>query len=1222
MKKLYFTFQLLFSLGIFYSNVIEAQNCSLLKATFQTYESRCAATGAIKISATGGSGSYQYKTIGPVNTNFTSTDSITGLSAGSYTVVVNDISTNCTFTESGIVVPGSYSAPGFTLTNVDVSCENGSNGSITAASLENGRSPFTFSIVAPSPMGVGTTNNTGIFNNLSAGDYSIRLTDSCGGIQTRTVTINNYTWQIKSDQFTKVSCNTVTGSLTVEDSKGNISTSGGIPGFSYGIIIQPGDTTWSQSPNFAFGVNAGTNSIIALARDSCGNIQEVTAQVSLTPSLNANVSISNTTCNSFTASVSGVTNFFSPSFCLYDSNNNQISCNSTGVFTGLTYGSYCIQAHDVCTDTTVSRCFSAAPPVVSVGSNVSISNKTCTSFNVAITGQSGLTNPTYCLLDSNNVSISCNTTGQFTNLPYEHYCITIKDGCIDTTITRCFSVGRPTPVINPVIVPNYITCTNFGIVVGGDSLTNPQYCLTDTNGVVIACNNTGVFDSVALGNYCVSVHDGCTDTTITRCFNVGPPVVVNDVTISETNQTCSTFTASAMSQNLQNPYFCLYNNSGVLIICDSSGVFNNLSYGSYCIKSQNSCPDTIFTNCFTFSPPVPSVSNFVNITNNACTTFSAAITGQQNLTNPTYCIINSSNDTLQCNNTGQFDSLAYGSYCITIANTCYDTTIKVCFSNSPTPLVLMVNAVKSCSYGYSKFNINVTGTLPVNLQIYNPGDTLILDRTYSVNNFSIDSIPDLDGGLNYTVIGTNNCGNTDTIHVAPVISIFTHIPSVIPLCPGSLWENGSGDIVTTAASNTGHLNVEIIQKGNTILNPKLLPDSAKGSTYVFDNLGPSTYIIKYRANDGCNENIYDTVNITPYQYPNLSKSSAYQCDNNGFSVSAVASYGVSPFTYSIIGSSPSTPSIIAGPQSSPVFNINNGSTYSLVRLRALDACGNAALADASILPLANDGITVSSNCFTNPSTLSVDTIYNSTYSWYIKTSDTASDSTLISTETSYSIPNLLPTDTGIYICHIIVNSGCINRIYYFDLNGNCSETLPVSLLAFSGKFVDDQVLLNWSISHGNNLNQIIIERENANGTFVEIGSINPQTDPGINQYQFLDNKPGYQNFYRIKLLNNDNTFTYSNIIFLQKQSNTGVNIYPNPATDLLNVVFTNANNHVYEVSLLNILNQKIAEFTLVNNGNQLQISKPKYLASGVYILWFIDTTTNEQFSQKVIFKPE
>src|SRR5687768_861260 len=149
MQKVYFLvlIGLCFCTGTPFSSI--AQDCSSLKATAAGYESRCAATGSIKIIATGGSGSYKYKVSGPVNSNYTTSDSITGLSAGTYTITVNDIVNNCTVTSSGIVVPGTYQDPRFSLNGTDVSCENGNNASIVISMQQFGRAPFTYTIVAP-----------------------------------------------------------------------------------------------------------------------------------------------------------------------------------------------------------------------------------------------------------------------------------------------------------------------------------------------------------------------------------------------------------------------------------------------------------------------------------------------------------------------------------------------------------------------------------------------------------------------------------------------------------------------------------------------------------------------------------------------------------------------------------------------------------------------------------------------------------------------------------------------------------------------------------------------------------------------------------------------------------------------------------------------------------------------------------------------------------------
>ncbi len=1223
MQKIYFFVQIAICFCTILPKSTDGQICDSLKATFATYESRCAATGSIKVFVTGGSGAYKYKTAGPVNSNYTTSDSITGLSAGVYTITINDISTNCTIAQSNVVVAGSYKDPRFTLSGVHVSCDNGSNASITVNGQQFGREPFAYTIVAPSPMGVGTTNNSGIFTDLIGGDYRIRMTDSCGGIQTRSITINNYNWWIDAYAFNKISCDSASGFIKVVDSRGNVSTLGAIPGFTYGLVRQPGDTVWSATATFTAYVS-GISSVDIIAKDGCGIIKKGNTSLMFNASVGATVNFSNQNCLTFTASLTNLKNFFIPDYCLYDSNNVQISCNTTGVFNNLTYGRYCIKAHDSCLDTTISRCFTVSPPPIFIGNNVNIYSKNCTTFSAAIVGQIGLTNPTYCLFDSADVQVVCNSSGVFNNLAYGSYCIKTKDGCRDTTILRCFTVKKPRPVIPLSITPSYVDCNNITVTIGGDSLFSPIFCLYDTSGALIRCNNTGIFDHLTPGNQCVTVYDPCYDTTISRCFSVGIAVIANDLTVTISNKNCSTFTVKSNSNNLTAAQYCLYNQAGLLVSCNTTGLFNNLAYGYYCLKAKNNCPDTLFTNCFTVSPPTPSVRNNVTILDKTCTTFKATITNQQNLTNPQYCIYNASNVLVNCNSTGTFTNLIYGDYCIKIVNTCYDTTIIRCFSSWPKPVTLAVNSYKSCSYGYSSFGITVSGeNLPVNIKIYNPDSSLFFEKNYNSGSINIDSIPGTQTGQTYTVIATDFCGVADTIQASATASIVTHSAIVFAQCPSAAWQNGSGKIQLTTSTNMGIFTVRIIKKNGATLSPQLVPNSVSGGVFTFNDLGTGTYIVSYKVNDVCNRFLYDTVKIDPYYYPNLNRSSAYQCDVSGFSIGAVANNGVGPFSYEIIGSSPISPSIIQGPQASPVFTIDNGINYSLVRLRALDACGNATLGDASILPLADYKIFVDSNCFQSTTTLSVDTIFNSTYSWFRKEKYNSTDSTFIGSGYSVFIPFLSASDTGTFICHLAVNNGCVKRTYVYNLTGLCYMILPVNLSSFAGKLVNEQVRLNWNAANEADLKKYIIERSNNDNNYTEIGRINPKANsPTSQQYEFVDTKPGLgKNLYRLKLLYRDNSVGNSNSISINRSSGSSkIQCYPNPVSNILTVNFNSTTKSEYKVTLLNLLNQAVYQTSFITvNNNVLQIPRSKTIGKGIYVLKIFNLNTNEQFSEKIIF---
>lgn len=128
-----------------------SQNCSNITVTYSATESRCIATGTLQINASGGSGNYNYKATGPTSTGFTSSSLITGLQPGTYTITVRDIVANCNFDVNNVIISGSYSDPRFALIQTDVTCNNGNDGTITATSLQYGRAPFTYMIVAPHP---------------------------------------------------------------------------------------------------------------------------------------------------------------------------------------------------------------------------------------------------------------------------------------------------------------------------------------------------------------------------------------------------------------------------------------------------------------------------------------------------------------------------------------------------------------------------------------------------------------------------------------------------------------------------------------------------------------------------------------------------------------------------------------------------------------------------------------------------------------------------------------------------------------------------------------------------------------------------------------------------------------------------------------------------------------------------------------------------------------
>ncbi len=738
-------------------------------------------------------------------------------------------------------------------------------------------------------MGVGTTNGTGVFTGLIPGEYAVQLRDSCGGMQTRNISVQNYDWSVTSAPVSLVNCTIYHTVMNLVDSKGNTS-GAAFTGFQYGVVNSVGDTTWGSANAFDFDI-LQKRTVTLVVKDRCGRVRSINWTNSNRPSVFANVTINNQTCSGFNATITGQQNLTNPTYCLIDNMGYTVSCNSSGAFTNISYGSYSIEITNSCYDTVITRYFTQAQAVPAVTGSVNVSNyactdvtatvtgqqnltspvyclfnslgvqvgacngtgvfnnvpygnysvtitdgctgtvftknfsavkrtrsvaanasvggNTCTTFNTSISGQTNLTNPQYCLVDNLGNPITCNTTGVFTNLPYGSYCINITDGCGDTTIQRCVNVTRPLPNISGTAISNR-TCSDFTATVTGmaNMYSGGVYCLEDNLGNPIVCNTTGVFNNLPYGSYCVKVTDNCSGNLMTNCFTAtNPAPAVGSVNIS--NKTCSGFTATQAGQaNLTNPSFCLFDNLNNQVgACNSTGVFNNVPYGSYHITTTDGCAGAVFTTNFTVTKPVPSVGATVNFSNQNCTTFTADITGETNLTNPQYYLKDNGGTVIANNTSGTFNNIPYGSYSIDITNSCLDTTITRSFTVNGNPTLMTVTAAPSCTLYASDLTVNVTsGFSPYTVNVYDASNNLVRTTNSASNNISITGLPTLVIGETFKVVVSGICGTPATQFVSATRSSLTHTYTVTPKCPSGAWQDGSADLRIVATTSPRFCN--------------------------------------------------------------------------------------------------------------------------------------------------------------------------------------------------------------------------------------------------------------------------------------------------------------------------------------------------------------------------------------------------------------------------------
>ena len=180
------TYQLTISGGscVFTTSVVLENIEALIVTTNYTGTTCNQCNGAIELSVSGGTGpDYTYNLTGqPSVTGSFSSYTFTNLCSGTYVGSITD-SNRCTISEN-IIIPVSPTV------NLSLFWVNptvySNNGSITAM-ITNGTPPFTFNWSA------NVNGQDGIFvENLSAGTYTLTVTDSNGCTQTQTVTLTGY----------------------------------------------------------------------------------------------------------------------------------------------------------------------------------------------------------------------------------------------------------------------------------------------------------------------------------------------------------------------------------------------------------------------------------------------------------------------------------------------------------------------------------------------------------------------------------------------------------------------------------------------------------------------------------------------------------------------------------------------------------------------------------------------------------------------------------------------------------------------------------------------------------------------------------------------------------------------------------------------------------------------------------------------------------------------
>ena len=182
--------------------------------------------------------------------------------------------------------------------------------------------------------------------------------------------------------------------------------------------------------------------------------------------------------------------------------------------------------------------------------------------------------------------------------------------------------------------------------------------------------------------------------------------------------------------------------------------------------------------------------------------------------------------------------------------------------------------------------------------------------------------------------------------------------------------------------------------------------------------------------------------------------------------------------------------------------------------------------------------------------------------------------------------------------------GIINALSAMNL-----VTIPVELTLFNGNYTDGVVNLKWITATETNNFGFEVERRNDYSNYESIGFVNGNgTSTNRVTYNFVDeNLSSNKYYYRLKQIDFDGTFEYSNEVEIEIESLSDFQLYqnyPNPFNPSTNIKYYIPQNSFVKITLHDILGSEIR--TLVSETVQPGTYEIKLdgsdLSSGLYFV--------------------
>lgn len=732
--------------------------------------------GTIDLVLNGGTGPFTF-----FWSNGATTEDITGLAAGTYTVTVTDAN-NCQASTSATISQPS----GIILTTGSTPSACASNTGTATVSASGGSGSYTYQWNDP------LNQTTATATNLAAGTYSVIVSDGTGCVSATSVTVSSSSGLSASATVTDATCyGASTGGI-------DITVNGGNSPFTY---------VWSNNANTQDLSNVPAGSYSLLITDNTNCTYFISATVNQPQAITLNFVTQNPLCNNATngqvlLSVAGGT----PTYSYLWSNNA-----TSGNLSNVGAGSYSVTVTDANNCTATGSVTLTNPPILLLGFNTT--NATC---NGASTGAidlniQGGTAP-YSYIWSNGAQ-----TQDIINIPAGSYTVTVTDAN-NCSAAIAINVSEPAPISITLDSITNLLCNgtaNGGIAISVTGGTLP-YTYSWDNGAT-----TQDLSGLSGGQYVVTVTDfyNCSATQ-SYTVNEPSPIVIN---ITTTPADCGFANGSAVATVSGGTpgYSYLWNTTPPQTSLNA----NQLAAGGYSfqVTDQNGCIASEPVIITSIGGPIISLDSIIN--SKCATLFNDTVVSYTNDgaiyisvtgATPPYTYQWSSGQ-----NTQDITNLLPGNYLVTVRDVNFCLSTLSFTVTGPAPLVFDVATTDVLCIGQSNgaIDLTVNGGTPPYKYFWNKDGNLIA-QTEDLSNISA-------GTYVLQLNDDNNCirGTSVTVGTQSSPIIIGIIEKVDESCDGKSdgklevsVSGGTSPYTFNWSNQATTQNIADIPKGNYTLN--------------------------------------------------------------------------------------------------------------------------------------------------------------------------------------------------------------------------------------------------------------------------------------------------------------------------------------------------------------------------------------------------------------------